>query len=148
MWSVYSETALCILITLLQKSAWFNNYRVTIMVSLVAWASLVALSVKDPPEMQETACIAGGAGLVLSVRRCFGDGNGTPLQYSCLGNTMDREHWQTTVHGIKRVSHGWVTKTPSQKYSSSECILYSSASLIYGLSEYEATVPGLFLSVP
>ena len=30
----------------------------------------------------------------------FGEGNGTPLQYSCLGNPMDRGAWQTTVHGV------------------------------------------------
>ena len=28
-----------------------------------------------------------------------GGGNGTPLQYSCLGNPMDRGTWQATVHG-------------------------------------------------
>ena len=29
----------------------------------------------------------------------LGEGSGTPLQYSCLENPMDREAWQTTVHG-------------------------------------------------
>ena len=29
-----------------------------------------------------------------------GGGNGNPLQYSCLGNPMDRGAWQATVHGI------------------------------------------------
>ena len=31
-----------------------------------------------------------------------GVGNGNPLQYSCLGNSMDREVWQATVHGVAR----------------------------------------------
>ena len=31
-----------------------------------------------------------------------GEGNGNPLQYSCLGNPMDREAWQTTVHGVTK----------------------------------------------
>ena len=29
-----------------------------------------------------------------------GEGNGTPLQYSCLENSMDRAVWQATVHGV------------------------------------------------
>ena len=38
-------------------------------------------------------------------RRSPGEGNGNPLQFSCLGNTMDRRAWQVTVHGIARVKH-------------------------------------------
>ena len=33
-----------------------------------------------------------------------GEGNGKPLQYSCLGNPMDREAWQVTVHGVAKES--------------------------------------------
>ena len=29
-------------------------------------------------------------------------GNGNPLQYSCLGNPMDREAWQAAVHGVTK----------------------------------------------
>jgi len=36
--------------------------------------------------------------------RSPGDGNGTPLQYPCLGNPMDREGWQVTVHGVTKDS--------------------------------------------
>ena len=32
--------------------------------------------------------------------RSPGEGNGNPLQYSCLGNPMDRRAWQTTVHAV------------------------------------------------
>ena len=32
--------------------------------------------------------------------RSFGEGNGNPLQYSCLGNPMDRGAWRATVHGV------------------------------------------------
>ena len=39
-----------------------------------------------------------------------GEGNGTPLQYSCLENPMDRGAWQATVYGIARVGHDWATK--------------------------------------
>ena len=39
-----------------------------------------------------------------------GEGDDTPLQYSCLENPMDREAWQATVHGVSRVEHDLVTK--------------------------------------
>ena len=42
--------------------------------------------------------------------RSPGEGNGNPLQYSCLENSMDRGAWQATVHGISRVEHDLVTK--------------------------------------
>ena len=32
----------------------------------------------------------------------FGEGNGTPLQYSCLENSMDRGAWQAAVHGVAK----------------------------------------------
>ena len=34
--------------------------------------------------------------------RSPGVGNGTPLQYSCLGNPMDRQAWWSTVHGVAK----------------------------------------------
>ena len=34
--------------------------------------------------------------------RSPGEGNGNPLQYSCLGNYRDRGAWQTTVHGVAK----------------------------------------------
>ena len=34
--------------------------------------------------------------------RSLGEGNGNPLQYSCLVNPMDREDWQIIVHGVTK----------------------------------------------
>ena len=34
--------------------------------------------------------------------RGFGEGNGNPLQSSCLGNPMDRGPWRATVHGVAK----------------------------------------------
>ena len=39
-----------------------------------------------------------------------GEGYGSPLQYSCLENTMDRGAWQATIHGVARVGHDLATK--------------------------------------
>ena len=43
---------------------------------------------------------AGDVGLIPGLGRSPGEGNGNPLQYSCLGNPMDREAWQATVLGV------------------------------------------------
>ena len=42
------------------------------------------------------------AGLIPGWGRSPGEGNGNPLQYSCLGNPMDRGAWQATVHGATK----------------------------------------------
>ena len=49
---------------------------------------------------EEPACQAGDVGLVPGSGRLPEEGNGNLLQYSCLGNPMDRGAWQATVHGV------------------------------------------------
>ena len=51
-------------------------------------------------DSKEPACNAGDPGSILRTRRSPGEGNGNPLQYSCLGNSMDRGAWWSTVHGV------------------------------------------------
>ena len=41
-----------------------------------------------------------------------GEGNGNPLQFSCMENPMARGAWQATVHGVARVGHDLETKPP------------------------------------
>ena len=48
---------------------------------------------------KESACNAGDMGSIPGSGRFPGEGNGNLLQYSCLGNLMDRGDWQATVHG-------------------------------------------------
>ena len=43
---------------------------------------------------------SGDAGSIPGSGRSPGEGNGKLLQYSCLGNPMDRGAWQATVHGV------------------------------------------------
>ena len=52
--------------------------------------------VKNPPAN------AGEVGSIPGLERSPGEGNGNPLQHSCLGNPMDREAWQATVHGVTK----------------------------------------------
>ena len=52
------------------------------------------------------AADAGELGLIPGLGRSLGEENGNPLQYSCLGNPMDRGAWPATVHGITK-SWAW-----------------------------------------
>ena len=45
---------------------------------------------------------AGDMGSILGLGRCPGEGNGNPLQYSYLENSMDRGAWQATLHGVTK----------------------------------------------
>ena len=55
---------------------------------------------------------AGDLGSIPGMGRSPGEGNGKPLQNSCLENPMDRGAWQATVQGVARVGHDLVTKPP------------------------------------
>ena len=49
-----------------------------------------------------SACNAGDLGLIPGLGRSPGEGNGYPLQYSCLENSMDGGAWWATVHGVTK----------------------------------------------
>ena len=51
---------------------------------------------------KESACNAGDSGLNSGSGRSPGEGNGKPLQYSHLENSMDRGGWWATVHGVTK----------------------------------------------
>ena len=53
-------------------------------------------------EVKASASNVGDPGSVPGSGRSPGEGNGNPLQYSGLENPVDREAWQTTVHGISK----------------------------------------------
>ena len=60
---------------------------------------------------KESACNAGDPGSIPGSGRSPGEGNGNPLQYFCLQNSMDRGAWWATVHGLQRVGHIAATNT-------------------------------------
>ena len=62
------------------------------MIELPRW-----LVVKNSPD---SVGHAGGMDLILGSGRSPGGGNGNPLQYSCLENSMDRGAWRAAVHAI------------------------------------------------
>ena len=56
----------------------------------------MAQIVKNLPAMQETQVQSG---------KSPGEGDGNPLEYSCLENSMDRRTWWATVHGVAKRGH-------------------------------------------
>ena len=62
----------------------------------ITGASLVDQMVKNLPAMQQTQAQS------LGQEYSPGEGNGNPLQYSCLANSMGRGAWWATVHGIAK----------------------------------------------
>ena len=60
--------------------------------------------------VKNTPANAGDVGSVPKLGRSLGEGNGYPLQYSFLGNPIDRRAWQATGYGITRVGHDLATK--------------------------------------
>ena len=53
-------------------------------------------------EVKDSACNAGDLGSIPGLGRSPGEGNGNPLQYSCLENPMDGGTWWATVHGVAK----------------------------------------------
>ena len=51
---------------------------------------------------KESACNVGDLGSIPGLGKSPGEGNGNPLQYSCLENSMDRGAWWATVCGVAK----------------------------------------------
>ena len=60
--------------------------------------------VKNQAVIWETTWNTGDADLIPGSGRSPGEGNGNPLEYSYLGNFMDKGAWRATVRGIAEVS--------------------------------------------
>ena len=68
---------------------------------------------------KKNACNAGDLGSIPGLGTSPGEGNGNPLQYSCLENPMDRGAWQATVYGVAK------SRTRlSNKHTAHTCELY------------------------
>ena len=67
---------------------------------LIAEVIWIWLRFPGGSEVKVSACNEGDLGSILGSGRSPGEGNGNPLQYSCLENPMDRGAWWATVHGV------------------------------------------------
>ena len=62
----------------------------------IKWTSLMVQMVK------ESTCNAEDLGSIPGLERSSGEGNGNPLQYSCLKNFKDRRAWRARVHAVAK----------------------------------------------
>ena len=83
-----------------------------VQMSLVNFMCNANMSFPHSSVGKESICNAGDPGLIPVSGRFPGEGNGNPLQYSCLENPMDRGAWWATIHGVVRVGHDLATKPP------------------------------------
>ena len=61
------------------------------------------MSFPDGSDGKASACNTGDLGSIPGLGRSPGEGNGNPLQYSCLENPMDGGAWRATVHGVTKI---------------------------------------------
>ena len=87
------------------------SYKILIIESCCFWSGVPGISVG-----KESSCSTGDLSLISGSGRSPGEGNGNPLQYSCLENPVDRT-WQSIVHGVARVGHDLATKPPPPRSS-------------------------------
>ena len=69
---------------------------------------LNTMSFPDGSDGKESACNAGDLGLIPGSGRSPGDGNGNPLQFSCLEKPMDRGVWRAIILGVAK-SWTWLS---------------------------------------
>ena len=87
-------------------------FRKLIHDEILIYTFIVAQTVKCLPTMRETRLQSlgwedpldnvGDLGSICGLRRSPGEGKDYPLQYSCLGNSIDRGAWQATVHRVAK----------------------------------------------
>ena len=65
-------------------------------------------------EGKESTCSAGDSGSIPKSGKSPREGNGNPLQYSCLENSMDRGAWWTTVQGVAKSVAGYSSWGPKK----------------------------------
>ena len=81
----------------------------------------IRLALQHPfSDSKESICNAGDPDSIPGLGRSSGEGNGNPLQYSCLENPIDREAWRATVHGVAKRWTRLMTNTYVFLYISTE----------------------------
>ena len=74
----------------LQRSCWVSRLRALLWGHTCVWAQLCQVGSPGGSDSKESACSTGDLGSIPGSGRSPGEGNGNPLQYSCLENPMDR----------------------------------------------------------
>ena len=71
-------------------------------IDIYIYSTVYVMGLPSGSDGKESACNAGDTVLIPGLGRSPGEGNGNPLQYSCLENSMDRGAWQAVVHGVEK----------------------------------------------
>ena len=84
--------------------AWWAVYGVAQSWTQLKWlsSSLACDGFPGSPDSKVSACSAGDPGLITGSGRSPGKGNGYPLQYYCLENSMDGGAWEAIAHGVAK----------------------------------------------
>ena len=77
----------------------------TVAIVTITWCLEGWLGFPGGSVVKNAPASAGDMGSIPGSGRSPGEGNGNPLQHSCLGNPMDRKAWWATVHEVTRVRH-------------------------------------------
>ena len=96
-------------------------------------------------DRKESACNAGDLGLIPGLGRSPEEGNGYPLQYSCLENPMDRKPGGLQSMGSNRVGHDWATNTFT--YARMYACIHTE-SLVQAISALKSDTVSLSISLP
>ena len=97
-------------------------------------------------EGKASACNVGDLGSIPGSGRSPGEGNGNPLQDSCLENPMDRGVWWATVHRVAK-SRTRLSDFTSLQWTYYSKILYSSHQHFKNYSVFKAKITGLYCSI-
>ena len=87
---------------LLKGKQVFNNNRESSLYRTYTKAQKYERGFPGGSDSKESACSAGDPGSTLGVGRSSGEGNGSPLQYSCLENSMDKAAQRATIHRVAK----------------------------------------------
>ena len=116
----------------------FTDYLTFISLILYPCFIVFHRTLPDGSDGKESSCRAGNLDSIPRWERCPGKGNGYPLQYSCLGNPMNRGTWQATLQGIAESdTTDWFTLSLFQHHLT----YYSFHLLIYYPSILRMQVP-------
>ena len=104
---------------LLDNRNWYQNLPsgATSIVGPIKYSTVIKkdLVFPDVSDGKESVCNAGDLGSIPRSGTCPVEGNGYPLQCSCLGIPKDRAAWWTTVHVVAKSQRAWATNTMPDK---------------------------------
>ena len=81
---------------------WTHTHSLSFVINIRPQSYWIKAHFPGGSDCEESACNAGDEDLLPGWGRSPGGGNGNPLQYSCLENSIDRGAWWATVHGVTK----------------------------------------------